>query len=199
MGVNSISVSSIVGLSAPPDLEQAGVDCFWMEHALALAQEAEANDEVPVGAVIVHDGICIAAARNAPIMLNDPTAHAEIIALRAAGQCVSNYRLTGATLYVTLEPCLMCSGAMVHARIRRVVYGAPDPRTGAAGSIFNVLQSTALNHQCELVSGVLAESSADLLRSFFRRRRIKPSSLDSSGVVCHDSTVDNVGISGLDP
>lgn len=173
MGVNPIVQPSLIGVSAPIDLDQSAVDVFWMGKALLLAQEAESNDEVPVGSLVVYDGKCIAAACNAPIGLNDPTAHAEILALRAAAQVLKNYRLTGATLYVTLEPCSMCAGAMVHARIARVVFAAPDPRTGACGSVFNVLQSTSLNHQCELACGVLQQESAQLLQSFFRRRRIK--------------------------
>lgn len=164
-------VNSIIELSAPVDLDQAGVDTFWMEKALQLAQEAETNNEVPVGAVIVLNGVCIAAACNAPIGLNDPTAHAEILALRAAGKAISNYRLTNATLYVTLEPCAMCAGAMVHARIKRVVYAAPDPRTGAAGSVMNVLQFPGLNHCCQVDGGVFAEESANRLQQFFKRRR----------------------------
>lgn len=171
MGVNPIAQPSLIGVAAPVDLDQSAVDVFWMEKALLLADEAESNDEVPVGALIVHNGICIAAACNAPIGLHDPTAHAEILALRAAGQVVTNYRLTDATLYVTLEPCAMCAGAMVHARIKRVVYATPDPRTGAAGSVMNVLQFPALNHCCQVDSGVLAEESANRLRRFFKRRR----------------------------
>jgi tRNA(adenine34) deaminase len=176
----------IIGLSSPAEGDLAKIDAFWMGKALLLAQQAERNDEVPVGALIIYEGKCIAAACNAPIGLNDPTAHAEILALRAAGQCLGNYRLTGATLYVTLEPCSMCAGAMVHARISRVVFGAPDHRTGACGSVFNVLQSASLNHQCDLHQGVFAESSAQLLQNFFRRRRIKKPKLDSFSGICQD-------------
>lgn len=183
-----ITQSAIVGLSTPIDFDQTGVDSFWMEKALQLAQEAESNDEVPVGALIVYEGKCIAAACNAPIGLNDPTAHAEILALRAAGQHLNNYRLTGATLYVTLEPCSMCAGAMIHARIERVVFATHDPRTGACGSVLNVLQTESFNHQCQLSFGVLAEQSAHLLRSFFRRRRIKKATLDSVTTICQDSS-----------
>jgi len=179
MGVNPIAPPSLIGIYAPANLDQAEVDAFWMEKALLLAQEAELNDEVPVGSLIVVEGKCIAAACNAPIALNDPTAHAEILALRAAGQLLDNYRLTGATLYVTLEPCAMCAGAMVHARIARVVFATPDPRTGACGSVFNILQSSSLNHQCVLTSDVLAEESAQLLQRFFRGRRTKKAMLDS--------------------
>lgn len=142
-----------------------------MEHAVALAQQAEQMGEVPVGALVVLDGVCIAAAANAPIRSHDPTAHAEIIALRAAGQAVQNYRLANASLYVTLEPCTMCAGAMIHARVKRVIYGALEPRTGAAGSIYNVLQSDQLNHRCEVTSGVLADVVSHQLRQFFKQRR----------------------------
>lgn len=127
--------------------------------------------EVPVGAVLVKDGQLIAEGWNLPISHNDPTAHAEIQALRSAGKILNNYRLLGTTLYATLEPCPMCAGAIVHARVGRVVYATPDPRTGAAGSVYNILQSNELNHRCEVISGVLAEESATLLRDFFRSRR----------------------------
>lgn len=146
-------------------------DIRWMTHALDLAQRAEAEGEVPVGAVVVKDGVIIGEGWNRPITTHDPTAHAEIEALRAAARHVGNYRLVDATLYVTLEPCAMCAGAMVHARVRRVVYGAADPRTGAAGSVFNLLQAAQLNHQVEICSGVLAEESGTLLRKFFQARR----------------------------
>lgn len=146
-------------------------DIRWMTHALDLAQRAEAEGEVPVGAVVVKDGVIIGEGWNRPITTHDPTAHAEIEALRAAARHVGNYRLVDATLYVTLEPCAMCAGAMVHARVRRVVYGAADPRTGAAGSVFNLLQAAQLNHQVEICSGVLAEESGMLLRKFFQARR----------------------------
>jgi tRNA(adenine34) deaminase len=178
---------SLIGVSAPIDLDQSAVDVFWMEKALQLADEAEQNGEVPVGAVIVQDGVCIAAACNAPIGLNDPTAHAEILALRAAGQRLNNYRLPSATLYVSLEPCSMCAGAMIHARISRVVFGASDPRTGACGSVFDILRSPSLNHQCMVTSDVLASDSAQLLQSFFRRRRrMRKTALDSLPVICQD-------------
>jgi Cytosine/adenosine deaminases len=146
-------------------------DIRWMTRALELAQRAAAEGEVPVGAVVVKDGVIIGEGWNRPIAAHDPTAHAEIEALRAAARRVGNYRLVDATLYVTLEPCAMCAGAMVHARIRRVVYGAADPRTGAAGSVFNLLQAAQLNHQSEVWGGVLAEQSGALLRAFFQARR----------------------------
>lgn len=146
-------------------------DRRWMAHALMLAQRAAAEGEVPVGAVIVRDDAIVGEGWNRPIGLSDPTAHAEIQALRNAASRVANYRLPGTTLYVTLEPCPMCAGAMVHARIKRVVFGAADPRSGAAGSVFNLLQGTPLNHQCEISGGVLAEECGALLKGFFRERR----------------------------
>ena len=146
-------------------------DRRWMAHALMLAQRAAAEGEVPVGAVIVKDDEIIGEGWNRPIGLHDPTAHAEIQAMRNAATNLANYRLTGSTLYVTLEPCPMCAGAMVHARIKRVVFGAIDPRSGAAGSVFNLLQGTPLNHQCEVSGGVMAEECGGLLKGFFRERR----------------------------
>lgn len=142
-----------------------------MRHALALALRAASAGEVPVGAVLVKEGQLVAEGWNLPISHNDPTAHAEIQALRAGGKALHNYRLTGTTLYVTLEPCPMCAGAIVHARVARVVFAATDPRTGAAGSVYNILQSNELNHRCAVTGGVLAEESGGLLRDFFRSRR----------------------------
>lgn len=164
-------IETFVGLSAPPDCDQSGVDAFWMEHALSLAQQAECLGEVPVGALVVIDGICVAAAFNQPIGQSDPTAHAEMLALREAAKQAQNYRLVNATLYVTLEPCTMCAGAMIHARVQRVVYATTEPRTGAAGSVFNVLQSEQLNHRCEVHSGVMADRASEQLRRFFKARR----------------------------
>lgn len=146
-------------------------DIRWMAQALALAQQAELQDEVPVGAVIVRDDQIIGKGWNQPINSHDPTAHAEIIALRTACQHENNYRLPGATLYVTLEPCLMCAGALVHARIERVVFAASEPKTGAAGSCFDIFNNDKLNHRVICDSGVLAEQSGELLRTFFRARR----------------------------
>jgi tRNA(adenine34) deaminase len=143
----------------------------FMSRALELARQAQEAGEVPVGAVIVKDGIIIAEGSNRPISGNDPTAHAEIVAMRAAANVVGSYRLLDSTIYVTLEPCAMCAGAMVHARVQRLVYGATDPRAGAAGSIFNIVQSTALNHRVAIESGVLADDCSKLLRDFFVARR----------------------------
>jgi tRNA(adenine34) deaminase len=143
----------------------------FMSRALDLARLAQEAGEVPVGAVIVKDGVIIAEGSNRPISSNDPTAHAEIIAMRAAANVVGSYRLLDTTLYVTLEPCSMCAGAMVHARIRTVVYGATDARAGAAGSVFNIVQSPALNHRVEIEQGVLGEQCGKVLRDFFVARR----------------------------
>ena len=150
---------------------KATSDERWMRRALDLAERARSEGEVPVGAVLVMDDDCIGEGWNRSISTHDPTAHAEIEALRAAAARLRNYRLPGATLYVTLEPCAMCAGAIILARIQRVVYAAADPRTGAAGSVFNILQFTQLNHRVELVSGILEQEAATLLQTFFRERR----------------------------
>lgn len=142
-----------------------------MRRALELARRAGQLGEVPVGAVVVVDGEVIGEGWNQPISANDPTAHAEIVALRAAAQRVGNYRLTGAELYVTLEPCAMCAGAIVQARIARVVFGAPDPKAGAGGSVFNLLAHERLNHRAEVIGGVLEAACAGLLQAFFQARR----------------------------
>jgi tRNA(adenine34) deaminase len=142
-----------------------------MRRALALAQRAAAEGEVPVGALVVRGATVIGEGWNAPIGACDPTAHAEIRALRAAARLSANYRLPGTTLYVTLEPCPMCAGALVHARVARLVYGAPDPRSGAAGSVLDVTGHPALNHHVQVAGGLLAQESAALLRRFFAERR----------------------------
>lgn len=147
-------------------------DETFMRRALQLAQHAcDAENEVPVGAVLVQDGQIVSLGWNRNITLHDPTAHAEIMALRAAGEKLANYRIVGATLYVTLEPCAMCAMALVHARVGRVVYGTTDPKTGAAGSVFDTLISDRHNHRISVQGGLLAEESAALLRDFFRARR----------------------------
>ena len=146
-------------------------DDTFMTLALHEAQAAAAAGEVPVGAVVVKDGQVIATGRNSPISDHDPTAHAEIVALRAAAQALGNYRLDGCELFVTLEPCAMCSGAMLHSRLKRVVFGAPDPKTGAAGSVVNLFNQTALNHQTRLQGGVLADECAAQLQGFFKTKR----------------------------
>ena len=143
----------------------------WMRLAYREALRALDVGEVPVGAVVVSDRQIIGTGFNQPIRAGDPTAHAEIIALRDAAHTVHNYRLTGATLYVTVEPCLMCAGALVHARVKILVYGTCEPRTGAVRSVMRVLDDSSLNHQVEIVEGVLAEEARELMRRFFRARR----------------------------
>lgn len=153
-------------------IEFAAADEHWMRRALELAVQARNEDaEVPVGAVLVLDGAAVGEGRNRNIMLHDATAHAEICALRDAGQRLRNHRVPGSTLYVTLEPCAMCAMALVHARVARVVYGATDPKTGAAGSVFDTLVSDRHNHRIEVEGGLLAAESAALLQAFFRARR----------------------------
>jgi len=146
-------------------------DEAFMRRALELARQGQAEGEVPVGAVVVLDDRVIGEGWNRPIAARDPTAHAEIQALRAAAQAVGNYRLAGAQLYVTLEPCAMCVGAMFHSRIARVVFGARDPKTGSAGSVIDLFSETRLNHHATVVEGVLAEESGALLSAFFAARR----------------------------
>lgn len=146
-------------------------DIKFMKHALSLADKAELIGEVPVGACIVVDGEIVGEGYNEPITTHDPSAHAELRAVQQAAKQVQNYRLVDATLYVTLEPCSMCAGMLVHARVKRVVFGAWDAKTGAAGSVMNLLQHPALNHQAEIVSGVLADECADKLSRFFQKRR----------------------------
>jgi len=146
-------------------------DEMWMARALELAREAESQGEVPVGAVLVQQDRIFAEGWNRPISRCDPTAHAEIEALRAGGQALGNYRLPDATLYVTLEPCVMCMGALIHARIRRLVYGTADPRQGAAGSVLSLHRADFVNHRFEVTGGVLAQPCAALLKDFFLRRR----------------------------
>lgn len=155
--------------------QQSSVDAAsdeqWMQHALMLAGTAQSIGEVPVGAVLVRDSRVLGEGFNTLIRDHDPSAHAEMVAIRAAARAEGNYRLPGTTLYVTLEPCSMCAGAIIQARIARVVYGADDPRTGAARSVFRILDHPQLNHRCEVVGGVLAEECGQLLRQFFRARR----------------------------
>uniref|UniRef100_A0A7V4XSL9 tRNA-specific adenosine deaminase n=1 Tax=Acidobacterium capsulatum TaxID=33075 RepID=A0A7V4XSL9_9BACT len=144
---------------------------LWMQAALAEARAAEAAGEVPVGAVAVVEGSIVARGQNRVLRDVDPTAHAEMVALRGAAEAIGNYRLAGCELYVTLEPCAMCAGAMVHARLARLVYGASDPKAGAAGSVLAVVNHPQLNHQMEITGGVLAEECSIMLREFFRARR----------------------------
>ncbi|QWE28049.1 tRNA adenosine(34) deaminase TadA [Polynucleobacter sp. AM-7D1] len=150
---------------------QAELDRQFMQQALDQAKLAAAAGEVPVGAVLVRDGEVISTGFNQPITNSDPSAHAEMMALRAAASDESNYRLPGTTLYVTLEPCTMCAGAMLHARVDRVVFGATDPKTGAAGSVLNVFSEKQINHQTVVEGGIMGEECGQILRDFFKERR----------------------------
>ncbi len=151
--------------------EQAKLDLFFMQKAYELAQQAEQHDEIPVGAIVVYQGKVIGEGFNQSIMLNDPSSHAEMNAIRQAGEYLNNYRLIDCTLYVTLEPCPMCAGLLVHSRIKRLVFASHDLKTGAAGSAFNLANNPQLNHQIEVNSGVMQEDCSQLLSSFFKRRR----------------------------
>jgi len=146
-------------------------DEYWMHEALKLADKAESEGEVPVGAIIVKNNKVIATGWNRSICTHDPSAHAEMLAIREAGKTLKNYRMLGCTLYVTLEPCFMCAGLLVHSRVERLVFGAHDLKTGSAGSLMNLVKHPDLNHQLEVTSGVLAEQCGDKLSSFFKRRR----------------------------
>jgi len=152
-------------------LSELKTDQYWMQRALKQAELGAEKEEVPIGAILVKDNEIISAAYNQPIASIDPTAHAEILCIRKAAKIIDNYRLLDTTLYVTLEPCSMCAGAIIQARIPRVVFGAEEPRSGAAGSIFNILQNPLLNHRVEVQSGVMADESAEILRAFFKARR----------------------------
>jgi len=152
---------------------QLNQDETYMRRALELAAKAAAEDEVPVGAVLVMDDEIVGEGYNQVITLSDPSAHAEAQAIRAAGQAIDNYRLVNSTLYVTLEPCAMCAGLITHARVKRLVFGAPDPRTGATGTAIEVLNHSSMNHKVELQAGTLADECGDILRQFFRARRNK--------------------------
>lgn len=145
----------------------------WMRHAIRLAQRAEARGEVPVGALLVKDGRCIAEGWNEPIGSNDPCAHAEIIALREAGKFLNNYRLIDTTLYVTLEPCIMCMGAIMHARVKRLVFGAYDAKRGVVCSVMKLSDAAFLNHRIDWQGGILEQNCSELLLEFFRQRRVK--------------------------
>ncbi len=147
------------------------IDNYWMRQAILQAEKAAANSEIPVGAVLVGPKGLMAVAGNSPISRNDPTAHAEIIAIRNGAERLHNYRLPGTTLYVTLEPCVMCMGALIQARIDRLVYGADDPKTGAVHSVYTIGSDSLLNHTIDITGGILAEECSTLLKEFFHRRR----------------------------
>jgi tRNA(adenine34) deaminase len=150
---------------------QPGEDAVWMKRALALAELAAAAGEVPVGALVIRDGEVIGQGHNRNLLDNDPTAHAEIVALRQAAARVGNHRLVGCTMIATIEPCSMCAGALIHARIARLVYGANDPKAGAAGSTVQVINHPSLNHRMEVTAGVLAGRCSEILQNFFRKKR----------------------------
>ena len=155
-------------------VETGEIDLYWMTKAYDLARQAADHGEVPVGAVLVDSDLqCIGEGWNQPISGHDPTAHAEIMAIRSAAARLGNYRLPDTTLYVTLEPCPMCAGAIVHARIKRVVIATPDPRSGSAGTVYNLLNSMHLNHRAEIITGVLQQECSSLLKAFFVERRKK--------------------------
>ena len=151
------------------------IDEEWMQYALQLAKKSEERDEVPVGAIIVYKNKIIGEGWNQPISSNNPTAHAEIMALQDAGEKIGNYRLIDSTMYVTLEPCVMCAGAMVHARIAKLVYAVDDQKTGACGSVFNMIQAEELNHNTEIKKGVLEKECQALIKNFFKEKRLKKS------------------------
>ena len=168
-------------IDTPVSEAQQIIDRQWMRLAMQLAEQAELKGEVPVGAVLVKDDVMIASGFNLSIINNDPTAHAEMECIRQAGNVLNNYRMLDTTLYVTLEPCAMCAGAMVHGRIKRVVYGADDLKTGAAGSVIDLLQHPAFNHQLAVSAGVLADECAEQLSAFFKRRRAEKKALKLLG------------------
>jgi tRNA(adenine34) deaminase len=153
-------------------------DYDFMKIALEEAEEAYRLGEVPVGAVLVREGNILSRAHNSPIVRNDPSAHAEMLVLRQAGEKLGNYRLSGAELYVTLEPCIMCAGAIVHARVARVIFGARDPKYGAVGSLYNILTDRGLNHQVEITEGIMREECGEIMSRFFQQKRIKADSAD---------------------
>lgn len=160
---------SNIGMVMPSYLKYS--DEYWMDYALSLAKKAEEKGEIPVGAVLILDNQIIGEGWNHSIYQHNPTGHAEIMALKQGGESLMNYRLLEATLYVTLEPCIMCAGAVVHSRIRRIVYGASDYKTGAAGSFIDILRYPGLNHQVEVTAGVLSAQCSQMLSDFFQRRR----------------------------
>jgi tRNA(adenine34) deaminase len=160
--------------------ELSDIDHMWMKRAMQLADKAQQSGEVPVGAIVVLDNEVIGEGYNQPITTNNPAAHAEVLALQQAARHLENYRTVDTTLYVTLEPCPMCAGLMVHARVKRLVFGAYDNKTGAAGSVMNLLQNDRLNHQISITGGVEAEACGKLLSDFFRRRRAEKRTLKNA-------------------
>jgi tRNA(adenine34) deaminase len=171
LSLKSAQASNIEGNDDEISHKQEQLDMVFMQRAFELAQQAEQHNEIPVGAVVVYQGKIIAEGYNQSIMLNDPSSHAEMNAIRQAGAYLNNYRLLDCTLYVTLEPCPMCAGLLVHSRIKRLVYASKDLKTGAAGSALNLVNNPQLNHQLIVDSGVMQEDCSQLLSSFFKRRR----------------------------
>ena len=167
-------------LSKNTDLSRLSDDSAWMEQALQQARISARAGEVPVGALVIKDGKILGAGHNRNLLDHDPTAHAEIVALRQAAATLGNHRLAGCEMFVTIEPCAMCAGAMVHARIARLVYGARDPKAGAAGSVLEVLNHPRLNHQMKVTPGVLADKCSEVLQEFFRERRKNARTEDNS-------------------
>ena len=153
-------------------------DYDFMKVALEEAEDAYRRGEVPVGAILVREGNILARAHNSPIVRNDPSAHAEMLVLRQAGEKLGNYRLSGTELYVTLEPCIMCAGAIIQARLTRVIFGARDPKCGAVGSLYNILTDRRLNHQVEITEGIMREECGEIMSRFFQQKRIKADSAD---------------------
>lgn len=178
---NNLVHSDLIASVCPAGLVLAQQDEFWMQQALVLARQAEKMGEVPVGAIVVKNQQLIGYGFNQSITLNDPSAHAEVLALRMAGQVLTNYRLPDTTLYVTLEPCAMCATTMVHARVARLVYGAADLKTGAAGSVLNLTDYPVFNHQLSCVQGVLQQDCSSLLSNFFKLRRAQHKAKKVSG------------------
>ena len=166
-------------------------DQYFMQRAFELAQQAEQYDEIPVGAVVVHQGKIIGEGYNQSILLNDPSAHAEMIAIRQAGKYLNNYRMLACTLYVTLEPCPMCAGLLVHSRIKRLVYACPDLKTGAAGSAFNLINNEQLNHQIAVTEGIMKAQCSQLLSAFFKRRRNEKKALKKAQRQLNDASTTN--------
>ncbi|WP_286262317.1 tRNA adenosine(34) deaminase TadA [Thalassotalea atypica] len=171
MSETTLSNEALTAKEAKLKTKQDFIDKLLMRHAMGLAKKAEQHNEIPVGAVVVANGEIIGEGFNQSIMLNDPSAHAEMIAIREAGKTLENYRMLDCTLYVTLEPCPMCAGLLVHSRIKRIVYGCKDEKTGAAGSVFNLVNSDRLNHTIDTTSGVLGEECSAMLSAFFKKRR----------------------------
>jgi tRNA(adenine34) deaminase len=178
-------------MTGSSDESERIIDERWMRRALELAAHAAAAGEVPVGAVVVLDGRAIGEGWNQPIGANDPTAHAEIVALREAARTLDNYRLAGATLYVTVEPCTMCAGALVHARVGRLVYGTIEPRSGAIATSAQVLNNPSHNHRVEVTGGVLAEACGEMMRGFFGVRRDKPAARPGSAASADSDRLTN--------